>query len=582
MDIQTLVTRLKESLDGDLNSVATIANLKLYYGQMCDVLNKASEAYYRGEESGLTDSEFDFCFELLKKTEATGKIFIRLDSPTQKVNGGTMQDKVKHVIPMLSLSDLFHRLDISDWYKTQAGNKFSVEPKIDGLSVELWYEQGQFRRAVTRGNGWQGEDVTVNASKIKTIPLTIPYQERLVVRGEVYMSKEAFAAYQKDEDPGAKNARNMAVGIFKRKDGGLASGKYLDCWVFNVQDYVPETEDRYATHEEQLDDLARWGFHVIPHTMCTDLPQILAAVDKLGVERDGLPFQIDGAVIKENNLMLRKRLGDNGTTPRWAVAYKYPPKEASTKIKDIVYQLGKTGKLTPVAILDPVEVDGSTVGRCTLHNRNRMLELDIRIGDIVTLHKAGDIIPKITTAVHTDESQPFSYPETCPVCGAKLDGERCVNDACPSKIESKLYLWADKGGLDFKGVSGGLVSQLIELGLVKTPADYYKLTPADLYKIPKMGTTRVKKILTAIAATKTKLFPEVLAAMGIEGLGWAAASKLTSHVHSWETLESLSPVECINYTGMSVGNNLYRALQTEYYKNLIQELKVIFPYQDKD
>ena len=389
------------------------------------------------------------------------------------------------------------------------------------------------------------------------------------------MTDEAFDRYNKTEGP-ARNARNLAVGLLKRQDGGQAAGKYLSCFVFNLQYGGPDG----LTHMGTLDFMRQQGLPVIPSTYCNDLPQILAAIDRIQDERSGLGYRIDGAVIKYNDSTLRGRVGDNGVTPNWAVAFKYPAVECETPLLDITYQLGKSGKLTPVAILQPVDLDGSTVSRCTLHNLNRMKELDIRVGDLVTLHKSGDVIPKITSARHTENSQEFSYPAVCPQCGAPLEGEFCVNEGCPNKTESKLYNWVDKGGLDAKGVAGSLVYALIERKMISTPADFYKLTPADLYKLPKMGPTKVTKTLKALDETRKRGFAQCIVALCIDTIGWSAAEKLTKVIKSWDALASLTESECKSIVGQAAGEKLWKALQTNYYKQLIEDLKPLFIFKE--
>lgn len=550
------------------------------YLNLIPKLNQAVELYYQGKETQYADEEYDqLIFQLLEFENANPDL-VDPNSPTHRVNGGSSNDKVKHYCPLLSLLDIFNHEDIGDWWKKRPGTSYVVEPKIDGLSIELVYYGGMLVSASTRGNGWEGEDVFDACCKIQTIPRTIPYQSKLVVRGEVYMSKTNFERYKKTEGD-AKNPRNLAVGLLKRKDSGVGAGQYLDCWVFNLQNVLHgalNSDILFDTHYETLIWLAEQGFHVIPHTLCTDLPTILAAVDDIQDKRLDMEFQIDGAVIKENNLELRERLGDNGVVPAWAVAFKYPAVQKETRVLDIIYQLGKTGKLTPVAILDPIDIDGSTVSRCTLHNKKRMLELDIRVGDMVQLHKSGDIIPKITSSRHTSESKEFTYPTLCPRCHKELDGEVCRNASCPNKTEAKLYHWVSKGGLDAPGVSGSLVSALIERGMISTPADFYKLKPADLYKLPKMGATKVTKTLKAIDETRKRPFARVIVGLCIDQVGGAAAEKLANYAKTWDRLMNMSEEECIVHIGDSVGRKFYAAIQEEYYQNLVEELKTIFKF----
>lgn len=549
------------------------------YETLCELLQDASQAYYNGEETGISDLTFDHYIKFLRDIEERGLVTIKANTPT-KVNGGTPHDNIEHAIPMLSLRDVFTEEELVEWARNSfTGLKdfqpiFSVEPKIDGLSVEIWYFRGRLIKAVTRGNGLVGEDVTDKVLAIRTIPNAIPYTDKLVVRGEVYMSKESFKQYQDTQDPTAKNARNTAVGLFKRKDGGKAAGLYLDCWVFNVQLKDPMDE----SHLESLGWLARQGFHVISHAACDSFGEVLLAVDGIREERKDMPFQIDGAVIKIDSILTREYLGDNGSVPKWAVAFKYPAPQAKTRLLRIDYQLGKTGKLTPVAILDPIDVDGSTVARCTLHNKRRLDDLGIQIGDMVYLHKAGDIIPQITAIEHTPESKPLEYPTECPVCEGKLDGEVCVNAYCPSKLEFKLQFWVSKEGLNMKGISTSLVSLLQEKGLIKTPADYYKLLPKDLYLLPKMGATKIKNTLETIAASTQKTFDAVLTAMCIDGVGGKAAYTIAQAAPNWDALTALTEADCAKLIGPSAGKKLFDALQTDYYKSLIEELRTIFKY----
>lgn len=557
---------------------SSVSNVQLIYERACALLNEAAVEYYDGKDSGIGDTDYDHYISTLSMLESSGIVSRSLMSPTQKVNTGSSAAVVKHKVPMLSLKDVFNYEDLAKWYtKMPEESIVSVEPKIDGLSIELWYKDGKLVRGVTRGDGLAGEDVTDKVLAIKTIPNEIDFSDLLVVRGEVYLSRKNFLKYREEVDKSAKNPRNSAVGMLKRKDNGNAAGTYLDAWIFNVQ-YADVGAFRWVSHEGSLSWLGRLGFHTIPRKVASTIDEVREAIEYYLSIRPDLPFQIDGAVVKLDNLVERDTQGDNNVTPNWAVAFKYPPEEAKTKVLRIDFQLGKSGKITPVAILEPVDVDGSTVSRCTLHNLNKMRELDVRVGDIVTLYKAGDIIPKIRTTEHTADSEDFYYPETCPVCGKPLAGEVCENIDCSAKIENRLHFWVSKDGLNIKTVGGTLVDQLIGAGVLKTPADYYKLNPSILYKLPKMGTAKVRKILYAIDLSRKSMFPEVLTAMSIDGIGWGAATKVTTHIHTWDALLSMSRAQCVEYLGQSAGEKLFTALQSEYYQNLIQELKTIFEY----
>lgn len=552
------------------------------YLQIISSVNTASDAYYRGEDSGMSDETYDKLMDTLRTFEAKGILPINSDSPTQKVNGGTSDDKIRHVTPMLSLRDIFNMQSLREWVEPRS-TSWCVEPKIDGLSVEFVYQDGKFKGAYTRGNGYEGEDVTPVVSKMECIPKNIEWRGLLAVRGEVYMTKRAFDAYNRDVCKAA-NPRNLSVGLIKRKNDSETGGRYLSAFIFNLQKIEASEYDSVlnfdlSRHIEQLNFLRRLGFPAIHSRWCSDWDAVDTAVRNIEEVRPQLDYNIDGAVIKSDSMGYRQSVGDDGAVPRWAVAYKYPAVQQETRVLDITYQLGKTGKLTPVAILEPIEVDGSVISRCTLHNKNRMKDLDIRIGDMVKLHKSGDVIPKITEARHTADSQEFSYPETCPVCGAELDDEYCRNEFCPNKTQSKLYNWVSKGGLDAPGVSGSLVSALIERNMISTPADFYKLKPADLYKLPKMGSTKVTKTLRAIDETRKRPLARVIVGLCIDGVGGAAATKLADYARTWDNLMSLTQEKCVQLIGGCAGRKFYAAIQEKYYKDLISELKHIFPFK---
>lgn len=543
-------------------------------------LNRASALYYEGKETDYTDEEFDKLIYRMRWLEDNNSVTVNPDSPTQKVNGGTKNDKIKHYVPMLSLRDVFNEDDLKAWVETKS-QVWCVEPKIDGLSIEFVYNNGQLIRAVTRGDGYEGEDVSLTSKEIRTIPKTIDWNGLLVVRGEVFMPKSSFELYKREVGPAA-NARNLAVGLMRRKDNS-AGGKYLNAFIFNLQKIqasgtMNDTGYDLSKHSEQIAFLKSLGFKTIDTMVCKSWEEVWMMVESIQSQRDSLSYGIDGAVIKAEEIGYRVQAGDNGSVPKWAVAYKYPAKEATTTVKEIVYQLGKTGKLTPIAILNPVNVDGSTVSRCTLHNLNYMKKLDIRVGSKVKLHKSGDIIPKITKAILTSESQPFSYAEKCPVCGGEIKDEHCINPSCPQKLEVKIHHWVSKQGIDVKGVSSSLVDSLIEKGIVKEIPDFYKLKPADLYLLPKMGTTKIKKILESFKESLMCDFETVLCGLCITGLGSVAAKKIANVCSNWDSLLSLQKHELQGILGNSAGETVYEELQTSYYQDLIPKLKSLYPF----
>lgn len=550
------------------------------YDNQVKKLNQAAARYYRGEDSGMTDFEFDQAIEDLRKVEESGIINISKDSPTRRVNGGNLAtDKIPHATPMLSLKDVFTFDDLKAWVASKPGS-FTVEPKIDGLSVEFFYENYNFVRALTRGDGIQGEDVTGVARNISDLPIKISVKD-LVVRGEVYMTKEAFRVYTETVGKAA-NARNLAVGLLRRKDD-LSGGKFLSVFMFRIHRLIYRQSDQVThgsldTQWKQMKFLRSLGFNTVSCEECRTWSDVENAINRIHKLRPDLICGIDGAVVKMNAIESQRNEGDNGHVPNWAVAYKYPPEEQSTKVIGITYQLGKTGKLTPVAELEPVKVAGSTVSRCTLHNRKRMEELDIRIGDRVFIHKAGDIIPAISRAEHTEDSQDFTYPTTCPVCGEPLDGERCVNKTCKNILEVKVQHWAGKGGVDIKGVASSVIQGLLDKGIIETVPDLYKLMPADLYRLPKMGPTKVRKIMSAIVESKNRTFSQVLCGLCIDGLGTAAATRLADDFKTWDALLEATENDLYQSIRNVAASNIYSELHSDFYQKIIERLRVIYAF----
>lgn len=562
--------------------MADILNKEQYSSRVKE-LNDAAKLYYQGKDSGMTDEEFDQAVEDLRKYEDITGI-VDPNSPTQKVNEGSEEDKIEHDAPMLSLRDIFNQGALEGWVISKPRQFWCVEEKIDGLSIELVYRGGKFLRAVTRGNGYKGVECSAVIKEIPGVPNDINYYSDLTVRVEVYMPFMQFEKYKVDTGTSPKNPRNLAVGLVKRIND-TSGAAYLSYWAFNIQklestnanDLKMLSRFTMSTHHGQLRFLKELGFFTVPSKVC-DPDQVWEEIEEIRKRRPNLPYNIDGAVIKADDMGVRKSMGDDGAVPRWAVAYKYPPKEAKTELLSISYQLGKSGKLTPVANLAPVDLDGSTVSRATLHNKNRMEELDVRVGDLVTLYKAGDIIPAIKSAEHTASSKPFEYPTHCPVCGEPLDGETCVNVGCSQKDEARLQYWASRSGLDMRGISAATVQALIDAGKIHTVVDFYSLTPADLKLIPKFGAIKIKKTLSAIEASKESDFTQVLAALCIDGLGFSSAFKLTGNFPTWEALENATVEQFQALLGGSAGYKIYTTLHTEYYMNLIQKLKEIFPF----
>ena len=526
------------------------------------LLRYHSKLYYEKDEPEISDYEYDMMFRELTELEAAHPELDSAASPTHRV-GGSADDrfaKVRHPVKMGSLTDVFSFAELRafvDKAKQQLADMgetevlFSVEPKIDGLSVELTYENGSFVLGATRGDGVVGEDVTANLYEIKSIPHKLPEPLSLTVRGEVYMPRDMFEKLNAaKEEAGEKlwaNPRNAAAGSLRRLDPSETGERGLSIFVFNFQ-----TGELYAdgrapeTHSETVDRLKELGFTVIDMLRVTgDTDEIIKAIKELGERRDSLPNDIDGVVIKANSLRQRGLLGENTSTPKWAVAYKFPPEEKRTKLIDIALQVGRTGVVTPNAVLEPIRLAGTSVSRATLHNIDIIREKDIRIGDTVIVRKAGDIIPEIVGSVpecRTGDEKPFRFPECCPSCGERLvfdsddgedgtetDGEgavRCINPSCPAQLERRLIHFASKGAMGIDGMGPAVVKLLKDAGLVASPADIYRLRVEDIEKLPRMGTLSAQKLAASIEASKSAGASRLLFALGVRHIGEAASEDI--------------------------------------------------------
>lgn len=520
-----------------------------------------SRLYYDKDEPEISDYEYDMMFRELKELEAEYPEFDAENSPTHRVGGKADEKfkKVRHPVKMGSLTDVFSFEELTAFVeKATAALKdegeteieYTVEPKIDGLSVGLTYENGKLILGATRGNGVEGEDVTPNILTIKSIPHTLPEPLNLTVRGEVYMPRAEFARLNAEkEEAGEKlwaNPRNAAAGSLRRLDAAETGERGLDIFVFNYQ-----TGDLYLdghapkTHEETILRLKELGFHTIDMLDVTGDPEkIVEAVKKLGEARDSLPNDIDGTVIKINSLRQRTVLGENTSTPKWAVAYKFPPEEKATRLLDITVQVGRTGVLTPTAELSPVRLAGTSVSRATLHNIDIIRQRDIRIGDTVIVRKAGDIIPEVVRSVEnlrTGDEKIFSFPEFCPSCGEKLvydswdEGEtdgseegavRCINAACPAQLERRVVHFASKNAMSIDGMGPKAVKLLLDEGLIKSVGDIYSLRAEDVASLPRMGSLSAQNLLDAIEKSKTAGGEKLLFALGVRHIGEAASADI--------------------------------------------------------
>ncbi len=533
-----------------------------------------SKLYYDNDAPEISDYDYDMMFEELKHLEAENPELDSPDSPTHRV-GGKASGKfspVSHRVKMGSLTDVFSHDEVVSFVERvrekladegEREVRFTVEPKIDGLSVSLMYENGALVCGATRGDGLTGEDVTENVRTIKSIPHTIPLgTPELCVRGEVYMPRASFERLNAErEAEGGKlwaNPRNAAAGSLRQLDSAVTASRGLDIFVFNMQ-YGALYEDgaEPKTHSESVARLAELGFETIKILDVTsDGGRIIEAIERLGEARDSLPYDIDGVVIKVDSLRQREMLGENTSTPKWAVAYKFPPEEKETLLRDVTLQVGRTGVLTPTAELEPVKLAGTTVSRATLHNIDIIRERDIRIGDTVVVRKAGDIIPEIVRSVaeKRDGSQvPFTFPEKCPSCGGELvfddpDEEgggavRCINASCPAQLERRLVHFASKGAMDIEGMGPKVISALLEEGMLSSPADVYSLDYDKIAAMPGKGELSAKNLAAAVEKSKGRGPAKLLCALGVRHTGEAASEAIIDRFGSLDALFEASEEE---------------------------------------
>lgn len=516
-------------------------------------LNQANYRYYVLDDPRMPDFEYDQKLRHLEELEAQHPELTAADSPTRRVGGMALSEfqQVQHPVPLESLQDVFSVEELREFDQrigqTAPEHVYSVEPKVDGLSVALEYVDGIFVRGATRGDGNIGEDVTENLKTIHSIPLRIEdAPARLIVRGEVFMPKKVFHQLNQRREEAGKplfaNPRNAAAGSLRQLDPKIAAERKLDILIFNLQ--LCQGRD-FATHGEALDYLREKRFKVIPHTLCTKIEEIEARITEIGENREAFSFDIDGAVIKINDLAQRAMFGSTAKFPRWACAYKYPPEIKPAVVQDIVIQVGRTGVLTPKAIVTPVRLAGTTVTNATLHNQDFITEKDIRIGDTVMIRKAGEIIPEI---LQVDEKRrpadavPYHIPEVCPVCGAETvrdaDGAaiRCVNESCPAQRIRCLTHFASRDAMDIDGLGSAMIALLSEHQLVKNPADLYDLTVEQLMPLERMGKQSAQNLVQAIAASKENDLWRLLFALGIRQVGAKAAKALSSHFRSLEAI----------------------------------------------
>ena len=514
-------------------------------------IDKHNYQYYVLDDPLISDAEYDKLFRRLLELEKERPDLATADSPTQRV-GAPPLDKfktVQHTLPMLSLSNANDQEEtrefeerIQRFLKTTEAIEYAAEPKIDGVAVELVYDNGGFVVGSTRGDGINGEDITLNLKTIRSIPLTLRRDKRapptrLEVRGEVFLSRQAFQQMNQEREeegqPAFANPRNAAAGSLKQLDSTITAKRPLDIFCHGMGEIAAAD---FASHLEFLQALRDWGLKPVPGArLCHGLEQVLRYRDQMEAQRDELPYEIDGLVIKVNSVELQRRLGEIARSPRWAIAYKFKPRQAATRILDIQANVGRTGTLTPVASLEAVPIGGVTVKSASLHNMDEIERKDIRIGDTVVVERAGDVIPYVVQVLaekRTGGEKRFTMPERCPVCGAAVfreEGEaayRCAGIACPAKLKESLKFFGSRGALDIEGLGEKLIDQLVERGMVKDIADLYSLSKEELADLDRMAEKSAQNLLDALARSKEATLPRCLTALGIRHVGEATAKLL--------------------------------------------------------
>ena len=517
-------------------------------------IEKYARLYYVYDNPAISDYEYDQLMQRLKALEETNPELITPDSPTQRVGGEALSqfEPVTHQVPLESLTDVFSYDELFAFGERMdslvAGeHDYSVEPKVDGLSMSLEYENGVFVRGATRGDGITGENVTENLRTVRSLPLRIEgAPERLIVRGEVYMSKAVFAELNAQREIKGEallaNPRNAAAGSMRQLDPKVAASRKLDIIFFNMQ---YSSDHKYATHIQTLDAMREMGFPVIPYAHFDNIRDCVERIEWLGENRDTLPYDMDGAVIKINSLAQREALGSTAKAPRWAVAFKYPPEKKESRVLDVVVQVGRTGVLTPKVIVEPVRLAGTTVSAATLHNQDNIDRLDLRIGDTVLLQKAGEIIPEVLSVnkeKRPADSVPFVMPSVCPECGSPVvrdeDGValRCTSPECPAQRLRNIAHFASREAMDIEGLGISVCESLIASGLVNSAADLYYLEPQSVARLDRMGKKSAENLIASIEKSKDAGLARLVCAFGIRQVGQKAAKVLAAHFADFDSL----------------------------------------------
>jgi len=554
--------------------------------------------YYILDQPEISDAQYDHLMRELEKLEERSPELRTPNSPTQRVGAPPLEEFkiVRHTIPMLSLANAFDETEAKEFDKrvkkflgTTSDIEYVTEPKLDGLAVELVYERGQFVVGSTRGDGVNGENITQNLRTIKTIPLQlirkeISIPERLEVRGEVIMQLKRFGELnQKREELGEPffaNPRNAAAGSVRQLDSKITAARPLEIYCYGIGEVRGRT---FKTHWEILQTLSKWGLRINPNIQrCRHIEEAIEYYHKVNEKREKLPYEIDGIVIKVDRLDLQTRLGEISRSPRWALAFKFQPKQETTKIQDIIVQVGRTGALTPVAVMEPVKVGGVEVSRATLHNQDEIDKKDVRIGDTVVIQRAGDVIPEVVQVIETKRTgkeRKFRMPSKCPVCGAEVIKEeaihRCIGLDCPAQLKGRIKHFASKRAMDIEGLGVKLIDQLVDKGLVKDVADIYYIEKEQLIELERMADKSAQNIIDAIEASKTKPLSKFLYALGVRQVGETTAEDLSRRFSGLDDFFHLSEEDLreVEGIGPEVSASVYQFFRDKKNKESIERLK---------
>lgn len=569
-------------------------DIKLQIDNLIDKINYHSDKYYNQDTPEISDFEYDMLMKELIKLEAENPEFKRVDSPSNRVGGVALDkfDQVTHKNPMLSLSNAYSAEDLRDFDRrvremTDGDVEYVVEFKIDGLSVGITYENGEFKSAATRGNGIIGEDISKNAMTIKSIPLKIDDKREIIVRGEVYISKENFEKvneYQEEHDLQIfANPRNLAAGSLRQLDSKLTAKRPLDIFVFNLEN-INELEG-IDTHSDSLEYLKKQGFSVSEnYKICKSIDEVIEFIEYWTENRGNLKFDIDGMVVKVNNIEQRNEMGFTAKSPRWAIAYKFPAERKKSKILDIEVEVGRTGTITPTAILEPVRLAGTSVSRATLHNEDFIREKDIKLFDHVIVQKAGDIIPQIVEVVKEDrtgEEKDFVMPSVCPECGeptVRLEGEvavKCINISCPAQIRRGMIHFVSREAMDIDGMGESIITLFLKEGLIKDVSDIYYLKKEQIVPLERMGEKSADNLIKAIEKSKSNDLWRLINGLGIRFVGVKGAKILASNFSSLDEIMNadVERLQQLEEFGSIMSESVVKFFREEQNLAVIQKLK---------